>query len=385
MNRIEALIEQLCPEGVEWKTLGEVAFYPKNRISSNLVSETNYVGVDNLLQNKQGKTVSSYVPTTGTLIEFKENDVLIGNIRPYLKKIWLSNLNGGTNGDVLVLRLNEFFQNYYHPKFLYYQLASDHFFDYDMQFAKGAKMPRGDKDAILRYPIPIPPLPIQNEIVKILDLFTQLEAELEAELEARKTQYAYYRDALLNFEGKEVEWKTLGELTDVVTGGEVPSSCIKGFIPSDKYQYPIYGNGLEVYGYTDKYRIDKDSVTISSIGANTGSIYYRKAFFTPIVRLKVLLPKTDNLLSKYLYYYLSSIKINSKKSSVPNMNADDVKKIKVPIPSISQQENIINILDKFDALVNDLSSGLPAEIKARRQQYEYYRNKLLTFKNRDHG
>lgn len=191
---------------VEWKMLGEVAYYPKTRVSANLVSETNYVGVDNLLQNRQGKTLSSYVPTTGNLIEFKENDVLIGNIRPYLKKIWFSDLRGGTNGDVLVIRLNGFYQKNYHSKFLYHILASDHFFDYNMQFAKGAKMPRGNKDAVLKYRIPIPPLSEQERIVSILDKFdalvNDLSSGLPAEIQARRQQYEYYRNQLLTFKNK---------------------------------------------------------------------------------------------------------------------------------------------------------------------------------------
>lgn len=195
----------LCFEGkeVEWKTLGEVGYYPKNRIAANLVNETNYVGVDNLLQNSQGKTISSYVPTTGNLIAFKENDVLIGNIRPYLKKIWLSVLEGGTNGDVIVIRINELYSEKYNPRFLYFLLSSDLFFDYDMQFAKGAKMPRGDKEAILRYKIPIPPIEEQERIVSILDKFDALVNDisvgLPAEIEARRKQYEYYREKLLTF------------------------------------------------------------------------------------------------------------------------------------------------------------------------------------------
>jgi type I restriction enzyme S subunit len=188
---------------VEWKTLGEIAYYPKDRISANLVNETNYVGVDNLLQNRQGKTLSSYVPSTGNLIAFKENDILIGNIRPYLKKIWLSDTNGGTNGDVVIVRIKEIYSNIYNPNFLYFLLSSDSFFDYDMQFAKGSKMPRGDKDAILKYKIPIPPLAEQERIVEILDKFDRLVNDisegLPAEIEARRKQYEYYRGKLLNF------------------------------------------------------------------------------------------------------------------------------------------------------------------------------------------
>jgi len=186
---------------VEWKTLGEVAHYSKSRISASVVDERNYVGVENLLQNKQGKTLSNYVPIKGNLIEFKTNDILIGNIRPYLKKIWMATNNGGTNGDVLVIRINSIFNSSLIPKFLYFALSSDIFFDYDNQYAKGGKMPRGDKNAVLRYKIPIPPLAEQERIVGILDKFEALvTGELPAEIEGRRKQYEYYREKLLTFE-----------------------------------------------------------------------------------------------------------------------------------------------------------------------------------------
>ena len=171
------------------------------RIDAADVDEETYIGVDNLLSEKRGKTVSDYVPTEGKLAQFETGDILIGNIRPYLKKIWLADTDGGTNGDVLVIQIED--KRILDPAFLYYVLSSDSFFDFDMQNAKGAKMPRGDKAAIMRYVIPVPPLPIQTEIVRILDAFTEATAELtdklNAELLARQKQYEYYRDLLLTF------------------------------------------------------------------------------------------------------------------------------------------------------------------------------------------
>lgn len=183
-------------------------------------------------------------------------------------------------------------------------------------------------------------------------------------------------------DGVEVEWKTIGEVCEVFTGGEPPENTIKGSIPTDDCRYPIYGNGAEIYGYTDTYRVDKDAVTISSIGANTGAIYYRNAFFTPIIRLKVLMPKNEWLLSKYIFHYLSSQTIYSKKSSVPNMNAADVKKLEIPIPcpdnpekSLAIQAEIVRILDAFTAMTAELT----AELNLRKKQYNHYRDQLLSF------
>jgi type I restriction enzyme S subunit len=188
---------------VEFFELQDVANYSKSRIPATVVDNTNYVGVDNLLQNKQGKTNSSYVPTLGNMTGYEIEDILIGNIRPYLKKIWWATNNGGTNGDVLVIRIHKENKNALSSRFLYYLLASDMFFDYNMQFAKGAKMPRGDKSAILRFKIAIPPLAEQERIVTILDKFDALVNDLSiglpAEIKARRKQYEYYRGKLLDF------------------------------------------------------------------------------------------------------------------------------------------------------------------------------------------
>ena len=193
-------------DGVRWMKLGDVASYSKDRVLVADVDSNTYVGVDNLMPNKQGKKASVCVPESGTLTGFVPDDILIGNIRPYLKKIWLANCAGGTNGDVLTIRIND--TNVLLPKYLYYHLSSDDFFAYDMQHAKGAKMPRGSKEAVMNYMINVPPLEEQQRIVDILDRFDKLcndiSEGLPAEIEARKKQYEYYRDKLLAFKEKEV-------------------------------------------------------------------------------------------------------------------------------------------------------------------------------------
>ena len=183
--------------------LKDIASYSSSKISAESVNKSNYVGVDNLLQDKLGKSDSSFVPESGRLTEFKSGNILIGNIRPYLKKIWFSDRSGGTNGDVLVVQPNK---DIVLEKYLYYILSSDKFFAYDMQFAKGAKMPRGDKNAIMEYEISLPEIKEQERIIEILNKFeticNDLSNGLPAEIEARQKQYEYYRDKLLTF--KEV-------------------------------------------------------------------------------------------------------------------------------------------------------------------------------------
>ena len=192
-------LEQLNMGGAK-KKLIDVAIYVKVRILADKLDKENYVGVENLLQNKVGKTSSNYVPTDGAFIEYLPNDILIGNIRPYLRKIWLSDRKGGTNGDVLVIRLTD--ENIL-PRYLYHILANEHFFEYNVKYSKGAKMPRGDKAAILQYEFDVPTFEQQQRIVSILDKFETLTNSitegLPLAIEQSQKRYEYYRELLLNF------------------------------------------------------------------------------------------------------------------------------------------------------------------------------------------
>ena len=145
MSKLAELVERFCPDGAEYRELNEIAHYAQKRIDATEIDENTYVGVENLLQNKQGKTVASSIPNSGKVIQFEIGDILIGNIRTYLKKIWLADCIGGTNGDVLAIQIND--RTKITPKFLYYVMSSENFFLYDVQNSRGAKMPRGDKEA----------------------------------------------------------------------------------------------------------------------------------------------------------------------------------------------------------------------------------------------
>ena len=189
--------------GCELKMLGEIADYSSSRISFSALNELNYVSVENLLQDKGGKIPSKCVPSSGNWTKFESGDILIGNIRPYLKKIWQADCIGGASGDVLVLHLKDTSVNF---RYLYQILADDKFFNYDMKNAKGAKMPRGSKDLILEYKIPVPSLQTQQKVVDILDKFDTLVNSitegLPREIELRRKQYEHYRELLLNFKPK---------------------------------------------------------------------------------------------------------------------------------------------------------------------------------------
>jgi type I restriction enzyme S subunit len=222
--------------------------------------------------------------------------------------------------------------------------------------------------------IPYPAVDIQEEIVKTLDLFTSLEAELEAELEARKTQYTYYRDSLLRFDDKELEWKTLEEIYEFKYG-------TGNTIPTVGGEYPVYGSNGIVGTHNECN--SEDSPVIGHIGAYAGIVNWApgKHFVTyngVICRLK-----NTSVHPRYAFHQLLVQDFRSKANSgsQPFVSYSMLNKVEIPVPSLTEQERIAEVLDKFDALVNDISVGLPAEIEARRKQYEYYRNRLLRFKN----
>ena len=183
--------------------LCDICKYSNKKIDAHSLNKHNYVGVDNLLKNKKGKIESDFVPIKGKVNSFKKDDILIGNIRPYLKKIWMAEYDGGASGDVLIFSIRNEYESKIIPRFLYFNLSSEKFFEYDIGYSKGAKMPRGDKKAIMEYKIPVPPIPVQEHIVSILDKFDELVNDISAgipkEIELRQKEYEFYREKLLNF------------------------------------------------------------------------------------------------------------------------------------------------------------------------------------------
>lgn len=228
--------------------------------------------------------------------------------------------------------------------------------------------------------IPLPPLSVQQEIVSILDKFTQLEAELEAELDCRKRQYEYYRNNLLFYEGNEVEWKTLDQISENLDSKRQPITS--GLRTSGKI--PYYG-ASGIVDYVEDYIFDGDFLLISEDGANL------LARNTPIafsVSGKIWVNNHAHILKfrtyeerRFIEFYLNKTDLTPYISGAaqPKLNKKNLNSIKIPIPPLEEQQRIITILDKFDTLVNSISEGLPKEIALRRKQYEYYREKLLSF------
>ncbi len=209
-----------------------------------------------------------------------------------------------------------------------------------------------------------------------------MEAELEAELEARQKQYEYYRNELLSFEGKEVGWKTLGEMCILKAGKSISAYDISN-IKNEESLYPcLGGNGLR--GYVKSYSHIGEYPIIGRQGALCGNICFAEGKFYATEHAVVVSHK-GRFVSRFLYYLLMSMNLNQYATggAQPGLAVSKLEKIRIPIPPLAEQERIVGILDKFDKLVASTSSateGLPAEIAARRKQYEYYRNKLLSFK-----
>ena len=198
MTSLQSLLAELAPSGVPHLRLGDVAALGSARVPDGVLNATTYVGVDNLLPNFGGRRDAGYGVNSSGAIAFDVGDILIGNIRPYLKKVWLSDRLGGASPDVLVVSIDRAHRDSILPRFLYLALASERFIDYSMKHAKGAKMPRGSKAATLDYRVPVPPPEIQREIVRVLDHFTELEAQLKGELETRTSQLNHFRNTLVD-------------------------------------------------------------------------------------------------------------------------------------------------------------------------------------------
>ena len=383
---------------VEIVKLGDISEYSKDKIDIKELSPENYIGIENMLQDAKGVIKSSCLLTEGRCTKFFEGDILIGNIRPYLKKIWLSDRIGGANADVLVIKKSiESIDN----KYLFFVLSSEKFFSYVMKSVKAGKMPRGNKEMIMRYQFPLPPLEVQKRIVEVLDNFEKicndLNIGLPAEIEARQKQYEFFRNYLLTFKienctlPKTRQDKTrqdiinlfmyifgyieleLGEILKIKNGSDYKKFNIGNI--------PVYGSG-GIINYIDTYIYDKESVLIPRKGSIGNLFYVDKPFWTVDTIFYTVIDK-DIVIPKYIYYYLSKINLEKLNTAggVPSLTQTVLNKILIPLPPLEEQQRIVDILDRFDKLCNDISEGLPAEIEARQKQYEYFREKLLTFKN----
>ncbi|EOD4721443.1 restriction endonuclease subunit S [Campylobacter upsaliensis] len=395
---LESLLQQHCPNGVEFKPLGEVIERVRRKVKNlnnvNVYSVSNSQGLILSTDFRDRKLYSEDI-SNYTLIqkgEFAYNPARlnIGSIA------FLTDEVGAVSPMYVVFKIDEKSLN---QKFLFYFLKSPTTLRKIVSLTETGARFRFDFKRWEKFPIPLPPLEIQSKIVEILDTFTELEAELEARLK----QYHYYRNKLLSHDELEnrtaksrndsdptpiVPYVRLGEVCEkVFAGGDLPKEYSKDKKPSGEFLYPIYSNGSDensLYGFSKTYRIDAEAVTISARGT-IGFHTTREAKFTPTVRLITLIPNLNKITNRFLNYalYTTHIEKYGTSAGIPQLTIPMLEKITIPLPPLSVQEEIVELLDKFDTLTNDLTSGIPAEIEARKKQYEYYRERLLSFIAKD--
>lgn len=386
MQKLEELIQKLCPNGVEYKNLEDCCTVLDNRrkpVKKGVRTSGNYpyYGANGIQDY-----VSSYIFDGKFVLVGEDGSVLTQDGKPVVTwaegKIWVNNHAHiiESNG-VIALR------------FLYHFIQT-----IDIVALVHGNIPKLTGKDFRALKIPVPPIEVQEEIVRILDKFTELSAELTAELSARQKQYEYYRNELLNVESriKNVELKRLGDVCNIGDGlhgtpeydenGEVyfiNGNNVKG----GKIQFDNNTKKINNMEY-QKLRLPFDNNTLFlSINGTIGNVaIYRNeriALGKSVAYFNII---TDKLNRKYLFYILQSAKaqIYFKNSvtggTIKNLGLKALREFQIQIPPLEEQKRIVAILDHFDKLCNDISEGLPAEIKARQKQYEYYREKLLQFR-----
>ena len=388
MNKLNELIQKLCPDGVEYKKLGEIATISRG----GNFQKKDYVeaGVPCIHYGQIYTQYSLFTEKTLNFISEEKakkqkvavkNDVIMAvtseNIDDVCKCIaWLGEEDVAVSGHTAIIH------HTINPKYLVYYLHSTMFYKQKTKLAHGTKVIEVTPDKLVDIILPVPPLEIQSEIVRILDNFTELTSELTseitAELTVRKKQYEHYRNTLLTFDGT-TRFEKLGDTCHMKSGKAIQAAKIAAK-PTEDSPYECFG-GNGIRGYVAEACHHGEFPIIGRQGALCGNINYASGDFYATEHAVVVESKGDYL-QRFLYYLLISMNLNQYKSqgAQPGLAVGNLENLIAPVPSIKEQERIISILDRFDAIFYDLSKGLPAEIKARQKQYEYYRDKLLTFK-----
>ncbi len=393
MHKIERLLQTLAPKGVEFRKLGEVCDFQKGKSITKKAVTFGKVPV--ISGGRQPAYYHNEANRSGETIAISSSGVYAGYVSYWDIPVFLADSFSVSPKQKTLM-----------PKYLFHYLTTQQDAIHATKSTGG--IPHVYSKDLQNFLIPIPPLEIQQEIVKILDAFTELNTELNTELKARKKQYEYYQNMLLDFNGinqnhkdakmsakpypkrlktllqtlapKGVEFRKLGEVCEILDNRRIP-------IAKNKRKpgiYPYYGaNGIQ--DYIDSYIFDGDFVLVGEDGSvinkdNTPVVNWASGKIWVNNHAYVLQTKNE-LKLKFLYFYLQTIDVSYYVAGTPpKINQENLKKITIPIPPLEIQQEIVKILDQFSALTTDLLAGIPAEIEARKKQYEYYREKLLTFK-----
>ncbi len=387
---LKELIAEFCPHGVEFLPIKKICIKissggtPKSSVKEFYNGKISWLRTQDIDWNeitKTSMTITEEGLKNSSAKWIPANCVIVAMYGATTGKVAVNKIPLTTNQACCNLQVDEKIADY---KFVYYCLASN----YKVLKSMGEGSQNNiNSGKIKNFKIPIPPLPVQNEIVRILDTFTELISLLTEELTLRKKQYEYYRDKLLTFDNVPII--KLGEIGKV-------SMCkrIMKNETSDSGEIPFYKIGT--FGKTadafisrelfEKYRKNysypnKGDILISAAGTIGKTVIFdgEPAYFQDSNIVWVANDEAK-VLNKFLYYWYQKISWKvSKGGTIARLYNDDISNAKIPVPPIEEQERIVEILDKFDKLCNDLCEGIPAEIAARKKQYEYYRDLLLNF------
>lgn len=326
---------------IKWQEvkLGDVCFYASQKMDTKFLSIHNYISTENMLPNKSGITTSSSLPNITFTPSFEKDDILVSNIRPYFKKIWLAQFDGGCSNDVLVFRANKNTD----VKFLYYVLSDDRFFEYSTQTSKGTKMPRGDKTAILNYLVSLPPLEVQKKIAGVLgalDDKIELNNKINQNLEAQAQ--ALFKSWFVDFEpfGGQMpsDWK-IGKVEDIINlydSQRIPLSNNQRV--NMKKIYPYYG-ATSVMDFVDNYIFDGKYLLLGEDGTvidNNGFpiLQYVWGKFWVNNHAHIMTGKNGfNVESLYLFFKQTNVKGIVTGAVQPKINQANLKMLPVNIPT----------------------------------------------------
>ena len=383
MNILEEI--QNCP--VEWKELGEVVDYEqptKYIVSSKAYAESNEIPV---LTAGQSFILGYTNEKDGIYQASKNNPVIIFDDFTTSKQ-WVDFQFKVKSSAMKMLTIKDEFENKVLLRYAWYYLGTITY--------KPDQHGRQWIGTYSKFLIPIPPLKIQEKIVKILDKMTEYVTELTSELTSRKKQYSFYRDKLLSFEDEvyQVKWKTLLDISKKITSGGTPnrsnSLYYGGSIPWLRTQEvdfrEIYDTELRIteegLANSSAKWIEKNAVIVAMYGATAAKVGIAKIPLTTNQACCNIEVEEDIANYRYVYHWLTynyEVLKSMGQGSQSNINAGMIKSFKIPVPSLEIQSRIVQILDNFDMVCNDLNIGLPKEIELRQKQYEYFKEKLLTF------